>query len=721
MWKAIIANKEDDFYYLLKTFAESLESDLLKAAKPKDEDAVVLLIRLMTSSKEELNSYMKGKLKPLNVELNKLTEENKKLNKELNSAQKRKEIDLESNDKLMAELRDLNMKLRLDKKSGKERRPLTEKQKKAITQRAKELRAEISEISAKNRDKVSLENKEINEKVKEITDKIKINDEKRKQIKSQIEESKVNYKQGQRETALRNYMKSPTEENLNVFQSLFFSTRQLLNVKDSETGTRETKIENKSPLQFNKTQLDADLKTLGWDGTGKTAKEVLNNIKTRKEVTSQSKKFSILDLTGNVTNASYVRELKSLVKDNKPLLDSLTEANRLLVFEGDSREYFRNVLDTKRSPASKGKKGKSNIKNKFDRIHSQHRGAIDRIVSVLQKIVESNQVNTKEAKLAHKLSKKLISAVQELKFFEVYEIENWEKKKIKPIGEKKPNSDNLFNTTLEVYEDILNDLNLSQSQEKDLAELGEEGKVYEEVEQKLDDFVTKLKANKNLQMITIDAINAIMGLSDASLSRFATTRAYDKDYNIYYEQTFSKEKENALIEAVKEIKEELNNDMGENSRQYDKYYEKINEILESAGFVDSRLTRGRVSRKKLSEALSDSEYTDDARKYLSKNLLPLLEKLNQQGTEEDADSKVLDNTSFNNLVNYIENPNKETFYGEDMEENERYLSRLLMSTPNTKLGKKINRVFKNQQTRKYLDILGLLGGSIQEKPKEAKE
>jgi len=110
---------------------------------------------------------------------------------------------------------------------------------------------------------------------------------------------------------------------------------------------------------------------------------------------------------------------------------------------------------------------------------------------------------------------------------------------------------------------------------------------------------------------------------------------------------------------------------------------------------------------------------------LSKNLLPLLEKLNQKGLEEeptwDGGSKVLDNAGFENLVNYIENPNKETFDDRDIAQNERYLSRLLMSAPNTKLGKKINRVFKNKQTKKYLSMLGLLGGDIQEKSKEEKE
>jgi hypothetical protein len=717
MWKAIIAKKEDDFYYLLKTFAESLESDLLKAAKPKQEDSVVKLIRLMNVSHEELNSYMKRKLIPLNKEIEELTEKNKKLLAKLKTAEKRKETQYEPTDKINEELKDINMQLRAGKVSDEEKNKLT--------QRAKELRSKLSEIQANNRSKTLSQSKEANEKTKEITDDIKENDEKRKKIKARIEELKVNYRQNQRTTALRNYLKSPTDKNLVAFQSLFFSTRQLLDVKDSEKG--KTEIKDKAPSQFNKTQLDADLKALGWDGTGKTAKLVLDNIKTRKENDLNSKKFSIMDLTENVTSANYVRRLKSLVKENKPLLDSLTEANRLLSFEGDSREYFRNILDTKKVSTARGK---SNVKDKFDWIHSEHRGAIARISQVLQNIYYDKSVSEKDSKLAYKLSEKLIQAIKDLDNFKVYGYSQWgDNNKKTEIGETSKQKEivpnNLFASTLEVYEDMLKDLNLTESQEKDLADLGDKGKVYEEVEQKLSDFITKLKINENLQIITMDIINAIMGVSDASLERFVKTRAYDKDYNIYYDQNFSEKEDNLLVDAIKELKEELNNDLGDNARKYDKYYEKINEILDSAGFIDSRLTRGRIKRRKLSEALSSEEYLYSARRHLSKNLLPLLEKLNQKGLEEeptwDGGSKVLDNAGFENLVNYIENPNKETFDDRDIAQNERYLSRLLMSAPNTKLGKKINRVFKNKQTKKYLSMLGLLGGDIQEKSKEEKE
>ena len=704
MWQAIIAHKEDDFYYLLKTFAESLENNLLKAEKPKERDSVAWLIELMNASNEELNSYMKRKLKPLNEEDKKLIEANKKLVQQLNAAQKTKEVNLEDTTKLTRELSNLNMKLR--GKKGEEKSKLMDE--------IKTLRTELDEAQAKNKEAINLSTEDRNKKSKEIEDKIKVNNEKRKNINTQIAESKVSYKKNQRETALRNYMKSPTEENLSKFQSLFFSTRQLLDVKDAEQGDKQTIIREKDPLQFNKKQLDADLKALGWDGTGETAKTVLDNIKSRGQNNLQSKKFSILDLTENVTNTNYVRQLKSLVKENKKLLDSLTEANRVLSFEGDSREYFREVLDTKGTSMAQPK---SIVKDKFDLIHSQHRGAIEKISQVLQNIYNSGDVSEKDSKLAFKLSRKLISAVKDLRKFKVYEptIE-WDGKYTKrtEIGEtykeKEISPEGLFSSTLEVYEEILNDLNLSQSQESAVAEEKDKKnrKVYEEVEEKLDSFISKLKSNKNLQMITVDIINAIMGISDEQLEKVFTRRAYDEDYNIYYNYEFSEEQKNKLMTQVMELKEELSNNYGGSST---KYYDKINEILEFSDFIDTRITRGKISSRKLSRILSSPNEKYIARTYLSKNLLPLLEQLNEEGMKGDESSKVIDNSSFERLKNYIENPKRKTFTVEETEDNMRYLERLIMSIPNTKLGKKVNRVFKNAQTQKYLAFLGLVSGA----------
>ena len=711
MWKAIIAKKEDDFYYLLKLFADSLDDSLLKAAKQKDRpkkagfggDSVALLVRLMNQSKEELNSNVKKLIEPLEKELNELTEKNKKLIQELNTKQKQKDIKLQSTAKLTAELSNLNMTLR-----GKK---LNAGEKTELTQKIKKLRQKLDKINAKNKRTISSEEKRINESSKETSDKIKENDSRKKELISEMEKIKIDYRIEQRDDALTNYMKAPSEENLNKFQSLFFTERDLFETKTTEG---KTTAEQKSPLKFNKKQLDADLKTLGWDGTGETAKKVLDNIKTGKTVNLQSKKFSTLDLTANVTNKNYVRQLKSLIKENKSLLDSLTTANRLLSFEGDPREYFRNVLDTQRS---RPVKGKSSVKNKFDMIHSQHRGAVLRINQVLNKIYNSNQTSEADAKTAYKLSRKLISAVKDLDKFDVYESQDWKRGKveIKEV-DKDISSSDLFNTTIQVYEEILEDLNLSASQERSLAEEGQDSKEYEKVEGKIDSFVSKLKSNENLQAITIDILNGAMLLKGNGLRRFVTSRAYDKKYRIHYSQKFSEENKTQLVNVMEQIKEELSNEIG----AYVTYYDKINDVLDASGFIDKRLTRGTISQSKLSRALSDSADTDSARKYLSKNLMPLLTELNKIETEERSDSKVADNMKFEELENYIENPKDEKFNNQDLEFNGRYLRQIMQALPDTKLGKKINRVFRNQRTQQYLEILGLIniGAPIQSKKEE---
>ena len=82
MWQAVIAKQEDNLYYLLKFFAESLDDNILKR---ETSDADILLAAMGRNNREVRERDIPEEFKNMRKEI---LEDNKKLMEKLSDAQK---------------------------------------------------------------------------------------------------------------------------------------------------------------------------------------------------------------------------------------------------------------------------------------------------------------------------------------------------------------------------------------------------------------------------------------------------------------------------------------------------------------------------------------------------------------------------------------------------------------------------------------------------------
>ena len=82
MWQAVIAKQEDNLYYLLKFFAESLDDNILKR---ETSDADILLAAMGRNNREVREKDIPEEFKNMRKEI---LEDNKKLMEKLSDAQK---------------------------------------------------------------------------------------------------------------------------------------------------------------------------------------------------------------------------------------------------------------------------------------------------------------------------------------------------------------------------------------------------------------------------------------------------------------------------------------------------------------------------------------------------------------------------------------------------------------------------------------------------------
>ena len=86
MWQAVIAKQEDNLYYLLKFFAESLDDNILKR---ETSDADILLAAMGRNNREVRERDIPEEFKNMRKEI---LEDNKKLMEKLSDAQNQRGI-----------------------------------------------------------------------------------------------------------------------------------------------------------------------------------------------------------------------------------------------------------------------------------------------------------------------------------------------------------------------------------------------------------------------------------------------------------------------------------------------------------------------------------------------------------------------------------------------------------------------------------------------------
>ena len=129
MWKAVIAKQEDNLYYLLKFFAESLDDDILKR---ETSNADLLLAAMGRKNRELREKDIPEEFKEIK---DAITEENRDLMERLADAQKKKPPKNQD--------QQLSLKQKEINEISSQIRPLQIKQRKAKGKEAKQIKEKI--------------------------------------------------------------------------------------------------------------------------------------------------------------------------------------------------------------------------------------------------------------------------------------------------------------------------------------------------------------------------------------------------------------------------------------------------------------------------------------------------------------------------------------------------------------------------------------------------
>ena len=279
-------------------------------------------------------------------------------------------------------------------------RSAQKKQKKAKGKAKKQLEKQIEGLREKSqkmdeeyKKMISVYTNKITQDSKKITDQINNNKNTLKEIDEKIKESEKVASQKEFDDALLAYIKQPTKANLQKYLGIIqdaaaiaryaisFDKGTTFSVRNKKISQRRIDEEDAGykAVEYSeelKEAFDAQLRGLGL-GTLKP-EEVLNRIKSRKEVETINKPLNQIELVSTLFNDKDMKELKRLIADNKNILDTNLKVELPYPKGSEPSEYFDAVLNTK-VDANPRKKRLSPIRL----IHDAHRGAVYRIYELL--------------------------------------------------------------------------------------------------------------------------------------------------------------------------------------------------------------------------------------------------------------------------------------------------------------------------------------------------
>tara|TARA_R100000149_G_C5876947_1_gene140906 strand:+ start:22 stop:2682 length:2661 start_codon:yes stop_codon:yes gene_type:complete len=659
MWQAVIAKQEDNLYYLLKFFAESLDDDILKR---ETSNADLLLGAMGRKSREVREKDIPEEFKEIK---DAITEENRDLMERLADAQKKKPPKNQD--------QQLSLKQKEINEISSQIRPLQIKQRKAKGKEAKQIKEQIEDLREKAEEKrkeytkiISSFTRKITEDSKKIADKLEDNKNKLKEIDQKIKENKKVASQEKFDSAILNYIKKPTKANLekylDVIQDADAIFRYVISFDKGETfligrkkidqqdaGYRAVKYSEELKEAF-----DAQLRGLGL-GTLKP-EEVLNRIKSRKEVETVNKPLNQIELVSTLFNNKDMKELKRLIADSKEILDADAQERNLktkieLPYPKGSEfsEYFNAVLNTK-VDANPRKKRLSPIRL----IHDAHRGAVYRIYELLKKIYTSSNFSETKKKTAKKLMSRLETLVDERKEFKVdlktgtsgfkdkfgKETDEARIARGKEQFDLKSRDAEYWNgfveSTIEFYSQMLEDIDLTKQQadavkfRKDTKRRDADKSNEGEIKDKMKDFADKVARNEDFR----ESVSLILEnfYNESSAKRFISETLFDKDKGSIYvpeihRDKITSENKEKLLDVGMELFLELNQtvNFSEDFGRVVYYNDRINDILE--GISPKKLSRKTLEERRVNNLLENPKDQKSASKYVRKYVYDNLKDL----------------------------------------------------------------------------------------------
>ena len=677
MWQAIIAKQEDNLYYLLKFFAESLDDDILKEKTisfKETADANSLLMAMNRAKREVAEKEIPKELKEIK---DAITEENKKLLIELNSVQKPKKPPASYGKGLSAKQKEIQ-------EIKSQIRSLQIKQRKAKGKEAKQIKEQIEDLREKSKKgeeeykkMASSITRKITEDSKKIADQINNNKNTLKEINEKIKESEKVASQKEFDDALLAYIKQPTKANLQKYLGIIQDAAAIARYaisfdKGTTFSVRNKKISQKKIDQEDagyraveyseelKEAFDAQLRGLGL-GTLEP-EEVLNRIKSRKEVETINKPLNQIELVSTLFNDKDMKELKRLIADNKNILDTNLKVELPYPKGSEPSEYFDAVLNTK-VDANSRKKRLSPIRL----IHDAHRGAVYRIYELLQKIYARSNFSEPKKKTAKKLMTRLETLTEERKEFKVdlktgtlgfkdkFGKETDEAKRARgqeqfDLSSKDADYWNKFvGSTVEFYSQMQEDIDLTKQQadavkfRKDTKRRDADESVQDEIEKKMKQFADKVSRDEDFR----ESVSLILEnfYSESSAKSFISETLFDSDKGAIYipqihRDKITDENKEKLLDAGMELFAELNQtvNFSEDFGKVVYYNDRINDILEGTG--GKTFSRTTLQEREINNLLRENKDRENASKYVRNyvynNLKKLIEEERQKPEEEGS-------------------------------------------------------------------------------------
>tara|TARA_R100001440_G_scaffold577_7_gene1834 strand:+ start:1942 stop:4383 length:2442 start_codon:yes stop_codon:yes gene_type:complete len=657
MWQAIIAKQEDNLYYLLKFFAESLDDDILKEEK-KDLDANLMLAAMNRAKRKVIEEDIPKELKEIK---DAITAENKDLMAKLGDAQKPKKPSASYTKGLSAKQKEIN-------EIESQIRSMRSKQKEAKGNQAKQIKEQLKSLEEKSKKEreeyskmVSSYTRKITEESKKIADKLEDNKNTLKEINEKIKESKKLASQEEFDNVLLAYIKQPSKENLqrylDIIQDSAAIARYVISFEKGKTFGRGMQVKriDEEDLGYKaveyseklKEVFDAQLRSLGL-GTLKP-EEVLSRIKARKEVETINKPLNQVELVSTLFNDKDMKELKRLIADSKEILDANTQERNLktnieLPYPKGSepKEHFKTVLNSR--------EGKKLSATRI--IHDAHRGAVYRIYELLKKIYTTSNFSETKKKTARKLMSRLQTLTDEMKQFKVdlktsgfkdkFGKETEDAKRARGIEEYNLMAkdsefwNKLVSPTIEFYSQMLEDIDLTKQQadavkfrtdvkRKDTDESNEK-----EIKSKMQDFANKVARNEDFR----ESVSLILEnfYNESSAKSFISETLFDKDKGSIYvpevhRDKITEENKEKLLDAGMELFAELNQtvNFSEDFGRVVYYNDRINDILE--GIQPKKFSRLTFKDYRLNRLLEDPKGKRNALEYVKKYILEKMEKL----------------------------------------------------------------------------------------------
>ena len=674
MWQAVIAKQEDNLYYLLKFFAESLDDNILKR---ETSDADILLAAMGRNNREVRERDIPEEFKNMRKEI---LEDNKKLMEKLSDAQK-PTGDLSDKDKKMLS----EKKKEIDKISS-QIRSLQEKRKVVEGEEAKQILNQIKTLREKSAEKskeynevqsktISDYSEKIKEASKKITDKLEDNKNTLKEIDQKIKENKKVASQEKFDNAILNYIKKPTKANLekylDVIQDADAIFRYVISYDKGTTfsigskGIRQKRIDEEDSgykaIKYSeelKEDFDAQLRGLGL-GMLKP-EEILTKIKARKQVKTINKPLNRVELVSTIFNEKDMKELKRLISDSKEILDAKAQERDLKTNielphpKGvEPREYFKTVLNNK--------VGNKLSSNRI--IHDAHRGAVYRIYELLAKIYTSSNFPETKKKTAKKLMNRLedLTSPKNMKNFKVdLETSGFKDKFGKEtddarIARGKEQFDlkskdaeywnGFVESTIEFYSQMLEDIDLTKQQadavkfRKDTKRRDADKSNEDEIKDKMKDFADKVARNEDFR----ESVSLILEnfYNESSAKRFISETLFDKDKGSIYvpeihRDKITSENKEKLLDVGMELFLELNQtvNFSDDFGRVVYYNDRINDILEGIG--PKKLSRKTLEERRVNNLLENPKDQKSASKYVRKYVYDNLKDLVETEKKEDG-------------------------------------------------------------------------------------